>query len=126
MWKTIGTVGNSNGDCVRINKSFHRGKGVYSIAIGFEVANGSETKFSPFVRCKEDVGDTALTVHALIVEAAEVIERDKAQDREIERQRQDALAGKGREKNPQANSGLSRFKKREKAVKPSSPEAAKG
>lgn len=113
MWKS---VYKQSRRCVavEVTKGFHRGNAVYSLRFTGARKDGTTV---PFVSlCDDDTDEVIFNLqedfHCLLQDANDFIVQDKAKDAALERKRQEGLSGRGNQRNPNANKGLGRFKKK--------------
>lgn len=108
-WQVVLTH-NINGEVgVEVSKNYFKGKAHYSMRIG----RMKDAKVSLFLNPDEVTeGD----IVSALFSAKDFILEDRAEEARKEVKRLEELAGKGRSKNPQANSGLSRFSKKKQVA----------
>jgi len=105
-WQVVWTKNiDGNNVAVEVSKNTFKGKGHYSLRFG-RIKDG---KVSLFLDPDKLNSDALLSG---MFDAQDFIATDRANDARAEAERLAALAGHGRNKNPQANTGLSRFKKK--------------
>jgi len=103
MWKKVFTHIHE-GFAIEVNKDYRGRKAVYSAKVGVP----REDHILPFFDPEKLTNQVML---ALTFAAQDWIIEDRKYDDALEQKRVEELAGKGRSKNPNANTGLSRFKK---------------
>lgn len=105
-WQVVYTkLIDGNQIAIEVSKSMFKGKAHYSLRVG----RFKDAKVSLFLNPEEIDSDRWIDA---LFEARDFITSDRANDARTEAERLAALAGNGRNKNPNANTGLSRFKKK--------------
>lgn len=108
MWKKVYSE-TVDGFTIEVNKDFRLRKAVYSSKLGVLRNDGVLPFFDP-----EKL--TSSIVIELLIAASAFVANDRAKDAADEQRRVEELAGKGNNRNPTANTGLSRFKNKNKPV----------
>lgn len=108
MWKKV-FLHVHEGFAIEVSKTQRGQRTDYSFKLGKHRPDGGEHVVLPFFD-PDKLTDVAMI--ALTKEARGFVANYRERDAQAEKRRLDELSGKGKSRNPHANTGLSRFKKK--------------